>query len=202
MAKAETYFTRAVREAEGFGPQDPRLGSTLNGLGLVYHSRGKYRDAERVYLRALAISLKVYGSGSLDVANVSMNLGTSYFDDALYARGEPYFRNAWWIFNRSLGPDSVKTARAIFQLGETYRNLKQFAAATPLLKQAADIRERVLGLTNPETAAAFNGLALAYTGMGKPSGSGAAFQTGGRRSRERAQGGAPPAAPHRTIQKP
>jgi len=166
-AKAEVYFTRAVHEAEGFGPQDPRLGPTLNSLGLVYHARGKYRDEEAVYLRALAILLKVYGPSSLDVANVSLNLGTSYFDDGLYARSEPYFRDAWRIFDRSLGPDSIKTARAVFGLGETCRQLKRYAAAVPLLRQAADIPERILGLVNPETAAALNGLALAYSGIGK-----------------------------------
>ncbi|MDQ6664607.1 MAG: tetratricopeptide repeat protein [Acidobacteriota bacterium] len=143
LAQAETFFLRTVHEPEAFGPQDPRLGSSLNSLGLVYHSRGKYRDAERVYLRGIKIFLLVYGPKSLDLANISMNLGTAYFDDGLYARGEPYFRNAWWIFNQSLGPDSVKTAHAIFDLGETYRNLKRYAAA------------------------ALNSLALAYTGLSK-----------------------------------
>ncbi len=162
LAQAETFFLRTVHEPEAFGPQDPRLGSSLNSLGLVYHSRGKYRDAERVYLRGIKIFLLVYGPKSLDLANISMNLGTAYFDDGLYARGEPYFRNAWWIFNQSLGPDSVKTAHAIFDLGE---NLPQFEAVC-----GRRVEQLGLGLHRLEQVR----------------GSGAAFQTCYRHSPERA----------------
>ncbi len=53
--EAEKQFTAAVKEAEHFGPEDPRLATTLNYLGLVYDAQGKYAEAEPLYKRALAI---------------------------------------------------------------------------------------------------------------------------------------------------
>ena len=162
FAKAEIYFTRAVHFAEAFGPESARLGSTLNALGHIYNWRGRNRDAERVYLRAIHILDKVYGARSLDVANVSVNLGRAYFDDGQYAKSEPFFRYALSIFKASFGPDSLKIALAAFGAGEA---LDQ---AIPLLTEAADIRERTLGLMNPDFSAALNSLALVYAAQRKP----------------------------------
>jgi hypothetical protein len=53
--KAEQAFLKAVLEAGRFGPDDPRLGTTLNSLGLVYRAEKKYGEAERVYRRTLTI---------------------------------------------------------------------------------------------------------------------------------------------------
>src|ERR1035441_9375980 len=39
--KAEQGFVRGVREAESFGQNDVRVGSTLNSLGLVYRAEKK-----------------------------------------------------------------------------------------------------------------------------------------------------------------
>ncbi len=38
--EAEKRLVAALKEAEGFGPQDPRLATTLNYLGLVYDAQG------------------------------------------------------------------------------------------------------------------------------------------------------------------
>ena len=44
-----------------FGPQDPRLATSLNNLGLVYHAQGKYAEGEPLIKRALAILEKALG---------------------------------------------------------------------------------------------------------------------------------------------
>ncbi len=53
--EAEKQLVAALKEAEGFGPQDPRLATTLNNLAALYHAQGKYADAEPLHKRALAI---------------------------------------------------------------------------------------------------------------------------------------------------
>ncbi|MEE8623453.1 MAG: tetratricopeptide repeat protein, partial [Alphaproteobacteria bacterium] len=53
--EAEKQLEAAVKEAEGFGPQDPRLATSLNNLAEVYRLEGRYGKAEPLHRRALAI---------------------------------------------------------------------------------------------------------------------------------------------------
>ncbi len=54
--EAEKQWAAAVKEAEGFGPQDPRLATTLNNLALLYDAQGKYAEAEPLHKRALELN--------------------------------------------------------------------------------------------------------------------------------------------------
>ena len=67
-AKAEKLFLAALGEADGFGPQDPRLATSLNNLATVYHSEGKYAEAEPLYRQSLAIIEKILGPEHRHVA--------------------------------------------------------------------------------------------------------------------------------------
>ncbi len=66
--EAEKQWVAALKEAEGFGPQDPRLATSLNDLGEVYRLQGKYAEAEPLYKRSLAIYEKALGPEHPNVA--------------------------------------------------------------------------------------------------------------------------------------
>ena len=59
--EAEESYLAALKEVEKFEHQDFRLATVLNNLGLLYHTQGKYAEAEPLYLRALAIDEKALG---------------------------------------------------------------------------------------------------------------------------------------------
>ncbi len=59
--EAEKQFGAALKEAEGFGPQDPRLATTLKNLAVLYRVQGRYAAAGPIYKRALAIFEKALG---------------------------------------------------------------------------------------------------------------------------------------------
>ncbi len=59
--EAEDQLGAALKEAEGFGPQDPRLATNLNNLGELYRLQGRYAEAEPLNKRALAIREKALG---------------------------------------------------------------------------------------------------------------------------------------------
>ncbi len=67
-AEAEKRWSAALKEAEGFGPQDPRLATSLNNLGFLYQAQGRYAEAEPLYQRALAIKEKALGPEHPSVA--------------------------------------------------------------------------------------------------------------------------------------
>jgi tetratricopeptide (TPR) repeat protein len=71
-AAAERHLLAALRTAEEFGPEDPRLALSLNNLALVYHAQGRYDDAEPVYQRAITITERALGP---DHPNLAASLG-------------------------------------------------------------------------------------------------------------------------------
>ncbi len=68
----------ALSAAEAFGPNDPRLATTLNNLALFYNTQGRYAEAEPLYKRALAIREKALGPEHPHVAASLNNLAALY----------------------------------------------------------------------------------------------------------------------------
>jgi tetratricopeptide (TPR) repeat protein len=167
FVKAEAIFQRAVHEAERFGAEDARVGTTLNSLGLIYRAEKKYADAESVYRRALAILEKAYGAESIDVANINFNIGTVMFDQSHQPVALPYVQKAMVSYSTLLGGNSLKTAAALCMVGDAYRAMKSYTEAEGPLRRCADIREQDGGLQNPELAEAQHSLALVLQGQGK-----------------------------------
>jgi len=54
-ADAERLYLAALDQARAFGENDPRLAAAMNNLGSVYHSQGKYAEAEDLFRRSLAL---------------------------------------------------------------------------------------------------------------------------------------------------
>jgi tetratricopeptide (TPR) repeat protein len=165
-ATAEQTFQQALREAERFGPDDARVGSTFNNLGLVYRAEKKYADAESAYRRALPILEKVYGDG-IDAANVSFNIANVMFDQGHQSAALPYIQKGLPAYETLLGPDNLKTAAMLCMMGDIYRLEKNYQGAEGPLRRCADIRESQGGIQNPELAEAIHSLALTYVGEGK-----------------------------------
>ncbi len=60
-AEAVKQTKAALSLAEAFGPDDPRLATTLSNLGGFYNAQGRYAEAEPLYNRALRIDEKALG---------------------------------------------------------------------------------------------------------------------------------------------
>lgn len=164
--KSQEFFQKAVTEAERFGPRDPRIGTSLNSLGLVYRAEKKFGEAEAAYRRALSIMEAAYGE-TIDVGNVNFNIAGVLFDENRPADALPNIRRTVAIYERLLGGNSMKTAAALCIEGDAYRLTKQFSEAEGPLHRCADIREKNGGIQSPELADALYSLALTYAGEGK-----------------------------------
>ena len=92
--KAEKLWVAALKEAEKFGPQDPRLATGLNNLAALYRAQGKYGEAEPFYKRALAIREKVLGPDHPDVATSLNNLAGLYETQGKYGEAEPLYKRS------------------------------------------------------------------------------------------------------------
>ena len=166
-SKAEQTFLAALKEAERFGADDARVGTTVNSLGLVYRSEKKYGEAEAAYRRALAILEKAYGDDSIDVANVNFNIATVMFDQGHQSSAMPFLQRTLGTYENMLGAQSLKTAAVFCMIGDAYRLDKELKQAEGPLRQCADIRESEGGMENAELADALHSLALVYQFEGK-----------------------------------
>ncbi len=166
-AASEQAFLKALREAEKIGPNDVRVGSTLNSLGLVYRAERKYSDAEAAYRRALGIMQAAYGSDSLDVANLNFNIANVMFDQGRQVDTLPNLERTLPVYERLLGSNSMKTAAVFCMQGEAYRLMKRYTDAEGDLRRCADIREKDAGIESNDVADAQYSLALTLMGEGK-----------------------------------
>lgn len=80
--EAEKHLFIALKEAERFGSQDPRLLQTLDDLADAVKRLEKLRQADRYYRRALALREKVLGNDHPDVGRSCYNLGELYLEQA------------------------------------------------------------------------------------------------------------------------
>lgn len=73
------------------GPDHPDLVAPLERLGVLRHNEGRYREAETLYRRALAIAEKANHPGLAAHLN---NLGLVCRDQGRHGEAEPYFERA------------------------------------------------------------------------------------------------------------
>ncbi|MES1260612.1 MAG: tetratricopeptide repeat protein [Acidobacteriota bacterium] len=165
--KAEQVFQKALHEAERFGPGDPRVGATLNSVGLVYKAEKRYTEAEASFRRSLAILEKAYGYQSIDVANINFNIATVLSEQGKAPAALPFLEKSLAGYRRQLGPQSLKTASVLCMIGDAHRLMRDWAQAEGPLKQCAATREANGGVFNGELGDALLSLAIVYDNQGK-----------------------------------
>ncbi len=164
--EAEKRLVAALEEAEGLGPQDPRLATTLNYLGLVYDAQGKYAEAEPLYKRSLAILENALGPEHPDVAKSLNNLAELYRAQGHYAEAEPLYQRSLAIWEKALGPKHPDVAKSLNNLALLYEALGRYTEAEPLYQRSLAITEKALGPEHPDVATSLNNLAELYRAQG------------------------------------
>src|SRR5260370_15520415 len=83
--------------------------TSLNNLAGLYHTQGKYEQAEPLFQRALKIDKQVYGKDHPDIASDLNNLAGLYHDQGKYEQAEPLYQRALAIREKLLGADHPHT---------------------------------------------------------------------------------------------
>jgi tetratricopeptide (TPR) repeat protein len=102
-AEAESLLVAALEEAETFGPQDPRLVTSLNNLAGLYYAQRNYAQTEPLLKRALTISEATLGTEHPEVAVHLYNLALFYDVQGNYTEAEPLYQRALSIREQTLG---------------------------------------------------------------------------------------------------
>lgn len=94
-------------------PEHPDIAQSLNNLGELHHSQKKYREAEPLLERALAIREQKQGYEHLDTSQSLGNLAALYNAQEKFVEAEPLYHHALVIREQQLGLDHPDTIRVV-----------------------------------------------------------------------------------------
>lgn len=155
---AERSLVRAVKEAEAFGKDDPRLGESQSALARVFLKQGRFVEADRLCQRAQSLLEKARGKDNPAVARC-LNLRAE-ITGALGARHTALklARQAFDIREKKLGKDHLDTVEsldtlAVYGVGDAYRRELEglhVVIGPDVWERSLDVRERKLGKDHPD----------------------------------------------------
>ncbi len=114
----------ALQVAEDtFGPDHPKVATSLNTIAELYVIKGTYAEIEPLYIRALEIVEKALGSDNPDVAISLNNLAELYYNQGRYTEAEPLYKRALKILEQTLGPDHPEVAITLENMKALYKKI-------------------------------------------------------------------------------
>jgi tetratricopeptide (TPR) repeat protein len=88
FAGAEKILLAALKDADGFAPNDARRAIVLNNLGSVYQFMNRFLEAEQCYRRAVEIEGKLWATVDDKSFRSVLNLAALYIETGQYAKAD------------------------------------------------------------------------------------------------------------------
>jgi serine/threonine-protein kinase len=127
-ARAVLGEALAIRERV-YGPEHPRVASTVNELGAVALGAGRLDEAEQYFLRVTAIYRKVHGDTHYQTGIGLSNLASTYMAQKKFAQAEKLFREALVIYTKTLPATHTNIGIARIKLGRTLLRQQRYTEA-------------------------------------------------------------------------
>ncbi|MDF5720227.1 MAG: FxSxx-COOH system tetratricopeptide repeat protein [Rhizonema sp. PD37] len=139
----------------------------LARVGYYLTERGRYSEAEPLYIKALELRQRLLTEEHLDVTTSYHNLARLYRSQGRYSEAEPLYIKALEIWQRLLGQEHPWVAIGYSNLAGLYRSQGRYSEAEPLYVKALELGQRLLGQEHPHVATRYNNLALLYRSQGR-----------------------------------
>lgn len=165
----ELYLQSLAIYEANVGPEHVDTAKILNSLGYLYYLRGKYAQAEPIYLRAITIiepipqqELSENVNALHNLERLNYNLGRLYFAQGKYALAEPRYLRALSIVETFSIYDYPQATRVLNNLGRLYQAQGKYSRAEELYLRALAITEQNPEVNLLNTAHILNNLARLY----------------------------------------
>ncbi len=145
----------------------PEAARLLHQTGHYLYERGRYSEAEPLYLRALTIRERVLGPMHPDVAAILHDLAVLSYQQGKYPEAETLYQRALVLQEQTLGPQHPDFAKTLNRLGDLYRAQGKYQDSEQFYQRALRIREQVLGPSHPDVARSLDDLAILYHDQGR-----------------------------------
>jgi CHAT domain-containing protein len=155
----------SIREARA-NESPLALARTLQLIGLMHRSSGRFADAGPALERSLSLQRR-YAPDHPDIAAVLEIAGDVRFLGGDVIGAQQIWRDARTIVERTLGPDHVEVATLLNRLALAEASTGDLPQAHRLREQALRVGERWLAPCNPYTAALVGDLAESFRAEGE-----------------------------------
>ncbi|MFB2971686.1 tetratricopeptide repeat protein [Aerosakkonema sp. BLCC-F183] len=145
----------------------PNIVTSLQNLGAMYTSQGRFGEAEPLLLEALALCKCLLGDEHPDVAITLKNLAKLYQFQGRYSEAKPLLMEALEREKRLLGEQHPSVATSLNNLAGLYYCQGRFCEAEALYIEALDIIKRFFKYEHRSVATSLNNLALIYHSQGR-----------------------------------
>jgi tetratricopeptide (TPR) repeat protein len=135
--------------------------------GEVLFEQGRYREAQPLLEKVLAVRRKLLGEEHPETASGYGSVAATLAGQGQYAAAEEGFRKALAIHRKVLGEEHPGTATSYNNLGLNFSEQGQYPAAEDSLQKALALRRKVLGEKHPDTARSYNNLAVNRNAQGQ-----------------------------------
>lgn len=139
--EAAAGYEAALRIADKFDSNDPRIPITWNKLGMIYDALGRFSEADRLYRRALTSVEHAKGKTNPDYGTLLNNLAGVYVEQGRFNEAEPLIRQAVAIDTAVLPPDDLRLAMVRSGLGDLLIRHGRYRESERLLNQAIQVFE-------------------------------------------------------------
>jgi CHAT domain-containing protein/Flp pilus assembly protein TadD len=148
------------------GRESAPYGSCAFNRGRINQIGGDRSEAEKWYLRSIAIREKVLGRDHPNLASSLNNLAILYQDMGDFQKAEPLLIKTKDIYGKILGHEHFDYVASLTNLAGLYMYMGNYEKAEPLFIQTKDIWGKVLGKEHPDYVSSLNNLAILYKNMG------------------------------------
>ena len=168
FAAAEQYGRRALdMRVKHLGSDHVDVVASLNNVGGVCFSQGRYDEAESLLRQALALQQKRLGPNHPDMTLSLNNFAALLKRRGRYAEGEALVRQALALSQTIWGGDHHRIALSLHNLAAMLHSQGKFAEAETTYRQALAMRQRLHGPDHVSVADTISQLASALEGQGK-----------------------------------
>jgi tetratricopeptide (TPR) repeat protein len=158
LAEAETLDREALAmRIKLFGPNDGRVGDSLNNLGTIYFRRTNLAMAQQYHEQALEIYRKSKVTNVNAVLNNLANILTLRHD---YVGAEKLYREAIAMARQNFGDAHPTTALYLRNLGDVLRGQGRLKEADAVHSEALAVRASMLDELHPLLADSLERLAI------------------------------------------
>jgi CHAT domain-containing protein/tetratricopeptide (TPR) repeat protein len=157
---------------QAFGDRDPTTLTVLSNVGMFYYSRGRFDEAEALWLEGLQVSRRLNGPKHSNTLSYLNYLGVLYLKNQNYKKAAPLMQEALTISQETLGPTDENTLKHLHNLGVLFLRSREFSKAADVFEQSIKASREVLGPRHPETVFRLLDLEQAYLGQNRCSDAG------------------------------
>jgi len=166
-ATATGHYERYRDELKNRADGVVEYATSLNNLGFLYRSMGKYSDAEECLTNALSIREKQLGADHHETAQSQNNLAFLYTSLKRYDDAEQLYKLSLTSKGKQLRVDHPSIACTLNNLADMYKEVGRYDDAEEFYMKALSIRREQLVPNHPNTATSLNNLAELYQAMGR-----------------------------------